>query len=438
MLARPGERRLSFPITSRQDEFPMTFRSAPLWLALFLLVAATAFLWNRLRHPVAPSATPSLSYLAAPPDWQALERFQSVISRSEFLRLMDEVFTVSPAWRDWIEVSDDEAKVRTQGDETFILRFAPTGLESRPPRYWRSPVELPPATPGRPLEGLKIAIDPGHIGGRWAKMEERWFQMAGSLPVQEGDMTLQVAHRMKPLLEALGATVTLVRSETEPVTPIRPEMLQEEARSYNAPGGDIVRLAERLFYRTAEIRARARLVNEDIRPDLVLCLHFNADVWGDPNAPSLVPANHFHMILNGGYTDEEVALEDQRYDLMTKLLQGVHEEERLLSAHVAAAFVAQNPMPPFIYTPEARNNRMVDNNPYLWARNLLANRIYQCPVIYFEPYVMNSIEDHARIQAGDYEGEQEVAGKLRPSIFREYAERTVQGIEDYYRSARNP
>lgn len=414
----------------------MSSRSAPIFLVLLLAITAVAYWLSRPAPKPAPGPPPvALSDLGNVPDWSQFNRYQSTISRADFLREMDGVFTVSPAWRDWFEVGEDEVKIRRSpapGD-SFRLRFAPEGLANPVPRYWRPVEELPPAPAGKPLEGLKIAIDPGHIGGRWGIMEERWFQIPGNLPVQEGDMTLQVAKLLKPRLEALGAIITLVRAETEPVTPLRPESLRQEAAKSSA-GGDISRLAERLFYRTAEIRARARRVNDELKPDLVLCLHFNADAWGDPAAPTLVPLNHFHMILNGGYTDEELALADQRHDLLLKLLQGVHEEERKLSASVAAAFVEKNPMPPFLYDPLAKNHRSVDANPYLWARNLLANRLYQCPVIYFEPYVMNSLEDHARIQAGDYEGLREVAGKKRPSIFREYADAAELGMRRYYQT----
>ena len=194
-------------------------------------------------------------------------------------------------------------------------------------------------------------------------------------------MTLKVALLLKPRLEALGATVSMVRTTTEPVTKIRPGMLREEA-GQSAAGGDIAKLAERLFYRTAEIRARAALV--------------------------------------------------------MKLLQGVHSEERGLAESVAAVFVEKTGMPPYLYDPAAKNSRNVGGNPYLWARNLLANRLYRCPVVYFEPYVMNSIEDHARIQAGDYEGLREVAEKARPSIFRQYAECAALGLERYYRTKRIP
>jgi len=266
-------------------------------------------------------------------------------------------------------------------------------------------------------------------------MEERWFQIAGSQPVQEGDMTLAVAKLLKPQLEAMGATVTLVREQTEPVTQIRPEMLREEADKNNGDG-TLAQRAERLFYRTAEIRARAKIVNETIKPDIVLCLHFNADAWGNPNAPTLVPADHFHMILNGAYTDDEVALGDQRHELLLKMLQGIHDEEVALATSAASAFVERTAMPPYIYTAASGRARNVDANPYLWARNLLANRIYHCPVLYYEPYVMNSEEDHARIQAGDYDGLREVAGKRRPSIFREYADCVALGLERYYRAQR--
>jgi N-acetylmuramoyl-L-alanine amidase len=414
----------------------MSPRSAPIWLVLLLALAALALWLSRpaVMTPPEPSS-PVLSDLGTVPDWNQFNRFQSTITRADFLREMDGIFTVSPAWRDWFEVGEEEVKIRRSPDpgDSFRLRFAPEGLADPVPRYWRPLAELPPAPAGRPLEGLKVSIDPGHIGGRWGTMEERWFQIPGNLPVQEGDMTLQVAKLLKPRLEALGAIVTLVRRETEPVTPLRPESLREEATKSEA-GGDISKLAERLFYRTAEIRARARRVNEELKPDLVLCLHFNADAWGNPAAPTLVRRNHFHMILNGGYTDGELALADQRHDLLLKLLQGVHEEERRLSASVAAAFVEKNPMPPYLYDPLAKNHRNVDANPYLWARNLLANRLYQCPVIYFEPYVMNSLEDHARIQAGDYEGLREVAGKTRPSIFREYADAATLGMQRYYQA----
>ena len=41
--------------------------------------------------------------------------------------------------------------------------------------------------------GLNVTLDPGHLGGRWAKMEERWFQVDDQPPVEEGELTWRVA-----------------------------------------------------------------------------------------------------------------------------------------------------------------------------------------------------------------------------------------------------
>ena len=248
-------------------------------------------------------------------------------------------------------------------------------------------------------------------------------------------MTLLVANLLKPRLEALGARVSMVRTKAEPITPLRPNDLIDLAEETpDAPDSDdaLRRLAERLFYRNAEIRSRAELVNETIQPDLVLCLHFNADPWGDPKKPTLVNLTHFHLLLNGGYTGEELAQADQRYAMLEKLLSRTHEEEALLGTTIADVFVEQTRLLPFVYPLNAPNARSVNDHPYVWARNLLANRIYDCPVIFMEPYVMNSTIDLPRLQVGDYEGEREISGTLQKSIFREYVDALSEGLARHY------
>jgi N-acetylmuramoyl-L-alanine amidase len=385
--------------------------------------------------PTSAASPPAhLAPLGDEPDWAILDSYQKTITRGEFERLLATVFTTGEAWKNFIALDDHQAVITPGAANSglrFHLQFAATGQEKTPPRHWRTTAELPPAPADRPLEGLRIAIDPGHIGGAWAKMEERWFVVGDGKPVCEGDLTLAVARLLKPRLEALGAVVSLVRNDSEPLTPLRPESLLEQA-AMEGKQSDTRKLAERLFYRTAEIRARAELVNQSIKPDLVLCLHFNAEPWGDPKTPNLVDRTHFHLLLNGGYTDDELALTDQRFEMLRKLLQRTHGQEAAIGTSVAAAFYQAAGLPPYSYAPDTRNARTVDGNPFLWARNLLANRLYDCPVLFLEPYVMNSQSDYARIQAGDYEGQREVAGKMQPSIFREYANAVTEGLAEYY------
>ncbi len=411
-------------------------------ITIVLLAVGALFIFQSRHIPPPPKPAPppaALSMLAEPPDWKKLDAYQNSISRDEFERLLTTVFTTGGVWKNFIEIDASEARIKT-GDPSpadfFHLRFATPAATTPAHRLWKTAADLPPTTPEKPLAGLKIAIDPGHIGGAWAKMEERWFVVDHGTPVCEGDMTLQVANLLKPRLKSLGAAVTLVRDKTEPVTPIRPEALLTLAKDSAADSPQ--KLAERLFYRTAEIHARAKLVNETLKPDLVLCLHFNAEAWGDPNSPTLIDRTHFHLLVNGAYSDDEVILADQRFALLQKLLQRTQQEEILVGSLIASTFAENSGLPAYQYPPESKTVRPIPESPYLWARNLLANRLYDCPVIFMEPYVMNSTIDYPRIQAGDYDGLREISGKMQPSIFREYADSIAAGLAKHYLQARIP
>jgi len=192
--------------------------------------------------------------------------------------------------------------------------------------------------------------------------------------------------------------------------------------------------SELLFYRMAEIRHRARLVNEQLHPDLVICLHFNAEGWGAPEQPEMSARNHLHVLVNGCYSAAELRLDDMRHDLLLRLLSGISGPEQAISDRVATVFARRAALPPWIYP--GNNAQRVNGNPYLWARNLLANRLYRCPVVFLEPYVMNNREVWERVQAGEYDGDRMVAGSLRASIYREYAEAVAEGLAGYYRTAR--
>lgn len=366
-----------------------------------------------------------------------MEAFRETITREEFSRLLNDIYAPANAASAVIAIGDDRAWIaKDPGWQDCVeLRLAkPGSVARRTPRYWRALSEIKKTS--RPLQGLKIAIDPGHLGGKWARMEERWFTIGDAKPVTEGDLTLTVAKLLAPRLRALGASVDLVRSSDVPLTGRRPGTLHAAAREEFARGAaeppreeNIEWHAERLFYRASEIRARGLLVNRELRPDLVLCLHFNAEAWGDPMQPALTDRNHFHALVNGCYAASELNFDDVRFEMLLKLLSHSFDEELALSESVATTMAAATGLPPYQYT--TGNARAVGKTGYVWARNLLANRIYECPVIFLEPYVMNCRDVFDRIQAGDYEGERMIAGVNRPSIFREYADSVAEGLRAY-------
>ena len=401
-------------------------------------------------------AADNLGILGSHPKWAVLEKYQETITHDEFTRLIQDVYCTHGFAQDLIEINENTARVlmNRKAQKFFTLRFAENDASCNPvPRLWRAAKSLPPAKQEKPLSGLRLALDPGHLGGKWAKMEERWFQVDSSQPVQEGDLVLNVARLLAPRLRELGAKVFFVRNSNEPVTAKRPDDFRELARKILIKNGvphprpDVLDpndpekeqtirwQSEILFYRYSEIRRRAVLVNTKLHPDLVLCLHFNAEGWGDPNNPALIDANHLHLLVNGSYLQDELEFDDERFEMIRRLLSRAYDEELPLADTIAAAMARATKLPPYEY-PTTNSTTRVGSSGYVYARNLLATRLYRCPVVYCEPYVMNSRDAFARIQAGDYEGVRNVNGIERKSIFREYADSVVDGLVEYYSKAR--
>lgn len=402
-----------------------------------------------------PAQLARMSPLVDAPPWAALAKFSKVLTAEEFARAFDGVFADSrrfpPPWEtDPTGISVPTGS--TDGGKVRIEFRVDADNQAMVSHYWRRASKLPPLQ-GKPvLTGLRIALDPGHIGGAYAQMEERYLSFHPNEYIAEGELSLKVAQLLKPRLEALGAQVLMVRDATEPVTAQRPSDMRALAEgvlrehgitqpkeNYAGINGDekVLTLqyqAEKMFYRESEIRARGRKVNEQLRPDVVLCMHFNAASWGNPTQPSFASENHLHLLVNGCYAADELQLQDVRFEMFQRLFSKVNEEELPLADEMAKAMAQSTGLPPYVYmTPNARQ---AGSTGYVYARNLLANRIYQCPVIYLEPYVMNNEETYQRLLMGEYVGTTLYQGRLRTSIFEDYVQGIVAGLTNYYRQAR--
>lgn len=396
---------------------------------------------------VAPA--PEIARLGKAPDWSELDAYQNTISREEFVYLLKHCYARSPEeFDDYITIQSDRALILKQSNFPeagwYDLRFRQRNhLSGGRPKYWRGPTELPDLPPNstKPLEGILITIDPGHIGGKWVTWDDRHFKIGrDTIPVKEGEMTLKVAHILKRDLEILGARVILTREEPEPVTEERVDTLQDEARAYlrhhnQIPSpGLIASTAKSMFAISSEIRSRGELVNDGIRPDLALCLHFNASPWQNPRRPAFRSPNHLHLLINGCYSRDEIAEDDTRLEMLLRILQRIYHEELDLADEISEPMRKETRLPAFHY--DGIKAKAVNDNELIWARNLLANRVFMCPVVFFEPYCMNNRDVHERVQAGEYDGLREFDGVYRKNIYQEYADGVTTGLVNYFRRVR--
>src|SRR5437764_15165350 len=443
-------------ISSERQEHGVVRHSCIVLPSTFVIRASAFLLLVSLAFPAISRAADNLGVLGSKPKWEVLENYQRTITHDEFVRLLNDVYCTHGFAPDLIKIDNDTAEIliNRESQKVFTLHFAPDAeSKARVPRLWRPAKSLPAAKPSKPLAGLRIALDPGHLGGQWAKMEERWFKFGDTKPVTEGDLTLRVSRMLALRLRKLGATVLFVRNSTDPVTAKRPGDFKELARKILIKNGlpqprpDVLDpkdpekektirwQSEMLFYRYSEIRRRAVLVNAKLHPDLVVCLHFNAEGWGDPSNPTLIDNNHLHLLVTGSYLQDELDHDDERFEMIRRLLSRAYDEELALADTVATSMAKATGLPAYQY-PTTLTTTKVGSTGYVYARNLLATRLYRCPVVYCEPYVMNSKDGFARIQAGDYEGTKEINAVARKSIFREYADSVAEGLAEYYRNAR--
>jgi len=354
-----------------------------------------------------------------------LAPWQGALTSAEWRAALDDRFAPKAAGKEFLKVTPNALIVKeARGDSAqyfTLLTRAPDAPRPTPPagaRYWRTRDELGPAQLEKPLAGLHIALDPGHLGGEWGPLEGRSFSVDGRPPVQEGDLTLREAQLLAPRLEALGAQVTFVRDHAGPIT-------GEKITDVHP-----VNWAAMLAFLNTEIRARAVKVNEELHPDLVLCLHFDADDWPDPAKHTLVNGQHFHILVDGAFLPAEIANEEQRLYMIERIADGAGVEELAVAQAMAESAAPIFGQPPFGYS--GANGVALGGNGYVWGRNLLADRLYRCPVVFFEPYVANSVEGYERIQAGEYEGTREFNGVARKNIFEEYSDAVVAGLVNYY------
>lgn len=362
--------------------------------------------------------------------WDSLNFQRSDLGRDDFEQVVNKVFAPFGGWQSFLRIEDGGVWISTDVGK----------VEDQ----FRPFVSIKPffdfankASSG--LNGLRIALDPGHIGGAWGEMEERSIAMGGESPVQEGDLTLATALRLRERLEALGATVFLTRDRAEPVTSMRPADFLEEATAYyeNEIGiteaqrsENIRKRAELLFYRKAEIEARSELLNTNFKPDLTLALHYNATGWEDPENPELVDANNGHVLVHGSYLPSELEEEGMRFQLLSHISKQYYKIEIPLATAIAKAMVEETGLPPYHY--EGGNAKLLEGSEYVWSRNLLANRIFDSPVVYLEPWILNSKEVYPWAKEGDYEGVRSVDGVERLSLPRVYADFVMAGLLEFY------
>ena len=408
-----------------------------------------------LRQLKTDSGAPAVP---TPNPWFVLQPYQGTITRAEFEDKLHTLYDPFSAFAPFLDINDQRVIIYSSPKDhrvpQFTLNFAPANQPAVTPRWFRTPAEFRAETHplDKPLDGLRIAIDPGHIGGPWAEMEERSTRYRGSAPVREGDLNLITGGLLKQELTDLGATVFEVRDSTDPVTPYRPRDFMPEARemlversSYASRlrafppdklnflfGYRVNELADFLFFRCSEIVERGNRIRDNFVPDVTVTLYIDATPGSGRG--HLTDANANIFFVHGAYTRAEMGDAEMQRRCVYKMLEGSSDVEAEVASDIAATFAEKTHLGPVKYGDSATTREVLPGNMYVVARNLAANREYDGPVVCTEPYFMNNRVVYQRLLAGDYDGVRSFNGKKYGSIFREYADCVAKGLVKAYAS----
>jgi N-acetylmuramoyl-L-alanine amidase len=385
------------------------------------------------------------------PDWPSLGKYEGTITRTEFCRLLDRVYNPSKTVYRFLNVTDEYVEFFGDPEKSqldFTLHLAPPGTKIRPiRRTFRTVPELKEIhnPPDAPLRGVRIVLDPGHIGGKWADIEERSVVWGSHPRIREGDMNILVAKIARTRLQAAGAQVFMTHETPDPVTSLRPKDFMDEVRRAvlaeknlteeeaatrrEALRRIILWRAELAFYRKAEIAQRAANIRAEFPPDVIICNHFNATEYS--GSGQMVTDNRLVYLINGCYGPDEMDNPLTRFFMFAKLLDQALPIEMAVGDAITRQILKVANLPPAKYGREKYQCR-VNDNPYLYARNLAASRQYPGPCLILEPFYMNTAWTAERLAAGDYEGVRQLSCGSHRSLLREYGDAIADALIETY------
>lgn len=269
-----------------------------------------------------------------------------------------------------------------------------------------------------PLQGLKILLDPGHMGGAgWDDITGKWVEDSTGHRMSEGVINLQTAMVLEQKLQSLGAEVMITRRGLRPVSnapydsfdvhaaaltvlreaqllswftkllttaPVGPALYS--AFSSNSNFNQIFAEGNKgTYYNTMDLQARVDAIDA-FQPDITLVLHYDAATHAvSTDAPFTHDATKVYV--PGSFDPTEMASRDDRSDFAKHLLDETPWRASVALAHQVVTTLSRN-----LKIPVAHDSSGIVKQiePGLFARNLyLLKKHHRCATAYVESLFYN-------------------------------------------------
>lgn len=326
----------------------------------------------------------------------------------------------------WLELSSIQALLADLPREDAMSLLLYKGSKSLSPQlqkqysHYSKTSALQPSQ-RYPLQGLRIAIDPGHFAydSITSRIEDKYLYFyskqpnGDSLPVDfyESKLTWQTAQMLAFYLQSAGAEVLFTREYGKTVLGITYQQWKEKSypraldsllnlypnnlnlKMLKTRAGMDDRLIFRSVFRDVELRKRADKINA-FQPDLTVILHYNVDEQNDPWKST--STKNFNMAFVGGaFQIGELSDAEKRFDFLRLLLTTDLERSILLSGFVAKRFESELHVPLAGVNDAAylKSSCMTTDQPGVFCRNLSMTRLVHGQLVYGETLYQDNAKE---------------------------------------------
>ena len=286
------------------------------------------------------------------------------------------------------------------------------------------------------LVGVKIAIDPGHLGGPYARLEERYIDIPPSLerksPIKfdEGTLSFLTGTYLKLLLEKEGAIVMLTRDQIGKGVYFE-DFFGWLKKKPNLWFGELsLNTIFRKYYNPLDLHARAQLINA-FKPDLTIVIHYNSHhVEEEQSSNHCVCSKNYNMVfIPGAFCRNEIVEQVNRYEFLRLLVTEDLPLSYKLSHHILSEFEKHLQIPVVSKSDGARylESACIKVEEGLFARNLALTRMIHGPICYGETLIQNNIDECINLSREDFI----IHGLPCSSRIKQVAEAYYEGIKNY-------
>jgi N-acetylmuramoyl-L-alanine amidase len=293
------------------------------------------------------------------------------------------------------------------------------------------------------LKNVKIAIDPGHFGGRFAVLEERYVDVPAektkdNQPIcfHEGDLTYLTAVELQRLLEAEGALVLITRPGIGlgAITEGFFEWI-EKHRDLLESGLSLSKIF-RNYYNKEDLIKRAAKINF-FSPEITVVIHYNAHLTDEEKKQQAIftQSNYNLAFIPGAFGADELTSVNDRYEFLRLIVSDQIDESLKLSQCIVTEFVKKLDVP---LIAENEKTSYTDafcliQKPGIYCRNLALTRLVHSPVCYGETLIQNNQNEVYRLSQHDTS----IAGIACSKRIKEVAQAYFEGIRTYFNSVPN-